>query len=276
MNSWIISVDNSAFDFEKAFFDNGFIKQHVQNNSHEIRDFVYLYCTKEQEIKYKCLITKINIPTCETVDEDEKYVLNREHFENKRKYKHSMELTFIEKMNVGIEKIQKCGVSILPFPQIITDKLLEYLDNISDIDIDEILPEKNSKTEIKQTTLARKGQGVFRTRVIDIDKECHVTGVKDERVLIASHILPWKDSNDFQRLDGNNGILLSPHLDKLFDKHLISFDDDGKIVVYSKNAEDILHQWGIDTGKKYFDFSKERKEYLKVHRDKCIEKNKAL
>ena len=79
------------------------------------------------------------------------------------------------------------------------------------------------------------------------------------------------NSNDTQRLDGNNGILLSHHLDKLFDKYLISFDDDGKIVTYNECTKEILHQWGIDTEKKYFDFSNERKEYLRKHREKCEE-----
>ena len=52
--------------------------------------------------------------------------------------------------------------------------------------------------------------------------------------MIASHIVPWKDSSDQERRDVNNGILLSPTYDALFDKHLISFDDTGSIIISSK------------------------------------------
>lgn len=53
----------------------------------------------------------------------------------------------------------------------------------------------------------------------------------DPRLLIASHIKPWKDSTNEERLDVNNGLPLCLNHDTLFDKHLISFDADGKIVV---------------------------------------------
>jgi predicted restriction endonuclease len=53
-------------------------------------------------------------------------------------------------------------------------------------------------------------------------------------LLIASHIVPWRDSNDEEKLDVNNGILLSPNYDALFDKHLISFMDSGDILLSDK------------------------------------------
>lgn len=58
-----------------------------------------------------------------------------------------------------------------------------------------------------------------------------VTGFNDSRILIASHPLPpapWADANDDERLDVNNGILLSPTYDALFDKYLITFDNSGQ------------------------------------------------
>ena len=51
------------------------------------------------------------------------------------------------------------------------------------------------------------------------------------KILIASHIVPWKEASDNERLDVENGILLSPTIDALFDKHLISFNDDGSIII---------------------------------------------
>jgi predicted restriction endonuclease len=58
-----------------------------------------------------------------------------------------------------------------------------------------------------------------------------VTGFNDHRILIASHIHPWQDADDDERLDVNNGILLSPTYDALFDRHLITFDNSGRIVL---------------------------------------------
>ena len=60
--------------------------------------------------------------------------------------------------------------------------------------------------------------------------QCAVKACGPTQILIASHIVPWRDSGDEERLDVENGILLSPNYDALFDKNLISFEDDGSIV----------------------------------------------
>ena len=92
---------------------------------------------------------------------------------------------------------------------------------------------------------SRRGQGLFRARVIEIEKCCRVTGLSNEKLLIASHIKSWKSSNNFERLDGSNGLLLSPHIDKLFDKYYISFKKDGSLLVKNKSAKEALKLWGI-------------------------------
>ena len=69
------------------------------------------------------------------------------------------------------------------------------------------------------------------------DNKCAVTGINLEEILIASHIIPWRYSNDEERLDIENGILLSPLYDALFDKNLISFQDNGDIII-SKQIQD--------------------------------------
>ena len=58
--------------------------------------------------------------------------------------------------------------------------------------------------------------------------------------MIASHIVPWRLSTDEERLDVDNGILLSPLYDALFDKHLISFKDDGEILIANSIKDDNL------------------------------------
>lgn len=79
---------------------------------------------------------------------------------------------------------------------------------------------------------ARLGQGKFRQNVIQtwgIGEKCAVTGVAVRDVLTASHIVPWSESEEL-RLEGSNGIILCAHLDRLFDRYLLSFDENGAAV----------------------------------------------
>jgi len=97
---------------------------------------------------------------------------------------------------------------------------------------------KPNKTERKGLVTSRVGQGFYRQELIKkFDNKCAVTGINLEEILIASHIIPWRHSNDEERLDIENGILLSPLYDSLFDKNLISFQDNGDIII-SKKIED--------------------------------------
>jgi hypothetical protein len=114
---------------------------------------------------------------------------------------------------------------------------------------------------------SRRGQGIFKTNVKMIERECRVTKLRDKDFLIASHIKPWKDSNDAEKIDGNNGLLLSPHIDKLFDSGLISFADNGDLLVSSKLNMDVLKIWGINERLNAGSFSAEQVVYLKFHRE---------
>jgi len=88
------------------------------------------------------------------------------------------------------------------------------------------------QTEIEAVVKARKGQGAFRRNVVQIESRCRVTGLEDKRLLIASHIKPWRACETAQeRLDGANGLLLAPHIDRLFDIGLISFEKSGGVHV---------------------------------------------
>ena len=98
-------------------------------------------------------------------------------------------------------------------------------------------------------------------------------GINIEEVLIASHIKPWADSDCNEKLSSCNGLLLCPNHDKLFDKFLISFDDDGKILISEKLKKNSPHLFNIseNTTIKVKD---EMKSFLAYHRAKFFEKNK--
>jgi len=87
-------------------------------------------------------------------------------------------------------------------------------------------------TTRKRLIDARLGQGRFRRDVERMwDGQCAVTGCSVSEVLRASHILAWCDSEDHEKLDGNNGLLLRADIDALFDRGLISFADTGDMLV---------------------------------------------
>lgn len=126
---------------------------------------------------------------------------------------------------------------------------------------------KPSTTERKGLVTSRVGQGYYRQEILRrFEGRCAVTGVNSEELLIASHIVPWRDSNEFERLDVNNGILLSPTYDALFDKHLISFEDDGHIVLSTNLPANLFSSLGVSGIEKIKVFEG-MKVYLLRHRE---------
>ena len=86
-------------------------------------------------------------------------------------------------------------------------------------------------TERAALIKARIGQSFFRVQLLKYWEGCAVTGCGRSRLLLASHIKPWRVANPAERLDPFNGLLLTPNLDLAFDQGLISFDDQGQILL---------------------------------------------
>jgi hypothetical protein len=124
-----------------------------------------------------------------------------------------------------------------------------------------------AETEKEQLIKARRGQGLFRIRLERIEKACRLTGVKDKRLLIASHIKPWRKSTNAEKLDGNNGLLLSPHVDRLFDRGWISFLDNGEVLCANTSISMIMEIWGLDSIKNVGEFNEKQRMYLAFHRE---------
>ena len=126
-------------------------------------------------------------------------------------------------------------------------------------------------TERQGLVISRVGQGAYRKSILfRWNYRCAVTNYLKKEILIASHIVPWKDSTNEERLDVHNGILLSPTYDALFDKKLISFENDGKIII-SQSLAGTKHQDLGVTGKEVIkNFSRENHRYLEKHREKLL------
>ena len=122
------------------------------------------------------------------------------------------------------------------------------------------------ETQKRQMVLARRGQGIFKANVRLNEGACRVTGVKDPALLIASHIKPWAKSDDKEKLDGCNGLLLSPHVDRLFDRGLLSFADDGEVIRSPHVSDAVWSAWGLADTKNVGSFSEKQRAYLAYHR----------
>lgn len=125
------------------------------------------------------------------------------------------------------------------------------------------------ETTRKAIVAARRGQGRFRVNVEAIENGCRLTGVTDPRLLKASHIKPWRScSTGTERLDGNNGLLLTPNADHLFDHGYISFADNGQVLVSPLLDVDQVDLLGVPTSPppRVAPFNTQQAQYLAFHR----------
>ncbi|MCM2981104.1 hypothetical protein M3599_09210 [Niallia circulans] len=128
---------------------------------------------------------------------------------------------------------------------------------------------EEEETDVMSVVTSRKGQGKYKNRLLSKMKKCPFTGISDPILLRASHAKPWNLSNNIERLDGYNGLVLTPTYDVLFDRGLISFMDDGALLISSLVSKEIIEKLDLiplkvydianDTGK--------RSPYLSYHRE---------
>ena len=133
--------------------------------------------------------------------------------------------------------------------------------DIQEIESDDQIP----KTQKKVYQDARLGQGKFRRNLLKLWRGCSVTGYANKELLIASHIKPWKFSNPYERLDKYNGLLLMPNLDKLFDSGLISFEDNGRIIISNRLSHNDLNKLNIKESM-LVELKNENIKYIRFHR----------
>lgn len=108
----------------------------------------------------------------------------------------------------------------------------ENIDRV-EVDVDNILFDPDiSEAEKKNLVKTRLGQGIYRRQLLEIwNSKCSVTLFDNSNFLIASHIKPWSKSALKEKRDPYNGLLLIPNLDKAFDNGLITFKQNGEIVI---------------------------------------------
>jgi putative restriction endonuclease len=128
-----------------------------------------------------------------------------------------------------------------------------------------------AETERQALIKSRIGQGNFREDLIRLWGTCSLTGQKNVSLLKASHIKPWRDSTNFERLDPYNGLLLTPNHDLLFDLGLIAFRDDGSIIISKRLSSDDRHAFQIDQDQMLRMTFSRNQPYIGFHRDNVLQ-----
>lgn len=159
-------------------------------------------------------------------------------------------------------RLKPLDVTFNPFHESIADKEASGLDL--------------SATASMQLVEVRSKQSLFKRRLLTVEKQCRLTGIADLRFLRASHIKPWsKCANGDERVDGSNGLLLSPHADFLFDRGWITFEGNGSLVTSNQLPCEVIDRIGLDlgNGRNCGEFQDEQRNYLEYHRSAVFEKS---
>jgi hypothetical protein len=122
-------------------------------------------------------------------------------------------------------------------------------------------------TEREEVRRARLGQGRFRRELVRVwGGRCAVTGVDLPPLLTASHVKPWRAATNAERLDPYNGLLLLPQYDWLFDRGLITFADDGGMLVSEAFPPDRRESAGVDPAARLRLVDDRHRPFLEYHR----------
>lgn len=275
---WLISCNTKYYDIESAFEDLSVLNWKQAAKEIQIGDIVYIYVGKPvSAIKYKCIVNKIGLESIEI--DDSKYVINGTTFENYGRY---MELQLVSKYadELKLSNLRIHGlVGNIQGPRRTVEELSEFINSIDDN------AEKKLQSichEIDQTAYlgsdreaiikVRVNQGIFRDVLVKrYGEKCCLCGVTGKSFLVASHIKPWSDSSPEERTDVNNGLLLCPNHDKLFDGGWISFDDNGSIIISGKLDKANCVFLNVNN-QMHIELSEGNKKYLIYHREKVFQK----
>lgn len=245
---------------------------------------------------YKRNIVSINIATQNYIEANRPTDLDSVNLWGKEGWKVNVEYNVLKNLvsiDDNIEEILKlCSKKYAPFTKQgkgsqgylfeISREMGEYLINLANQynktnilvlsseeneyieDTEILLNTFKDETEKERVVKSRLGQGLFKSKLLTKSCECKICGMKIKELLIASHCKPWKVCSNKERLDANNGMLLCPTHDALFDKGLISFNEDGNIKISSRISKDQFYLLNINESIT-ISVNKDQKKYIKYH-----------
>jgi hypothetical protein len=160
----------------------------------------------------------------------------------------------LSEMHAALDRVYKLAISLPDAP------LLRFRAKTKD------LPKT---TEAERLVIQRVGQDIFRDALLQYwGSRCPLTDITEPELLRASHIVPWADCDDEQRLNVHNGLLLSALWDAAFDKGLISFGDDGAVLASSTLSAAAQRSLAIDVAPRLEGLRDEHRVNLAKHRSR--------
>jgi hypothetical protein len=189
-----------------------------------------------------------------------------------------LQSVYLARVNDGLAAtlIQLIGAEVTPLlqaAQIVEPIAADDLD-LWEAQIEQTIAKNTEIPETERTALVRSrmGQGLFKERVKKIETCCRVTRVDNPAHLIASHCKPWRDASNEERLNGENGLLLTPSIDHLFDRGFIGFENNGQLILSPVAHRPSLQRMGIETEKvvNVGGFTEGQKEFLGFHRESVL------
>lgn len=293
-NTWIFQGNPNVFDIENYVTNHRFIwwslRQEHFSDTIEINDEVFLWRSDGGKRGTGDILAKarvVSLPKERTDDENAKDYWHTDDWEN------SYLAVKLEVLEVKLEEGFISRLSLLEHP-VLKDLLIlrlrqqtNYLmtpDHAGELQnlwkssnsnmpneldsnvMENLIYAEITETEKEQVIKSRVGQSAFKKALLGIEKKCRLCGVSNERFLLASHIKPWSQSNNQERLDFNNGLLLCPNHDALFDKGYISFDEGGTILISNSLDGDTKIFLNIKETIK-INMIESQRHYMKWHRE---------
>ena len=280
--NWIFPCNTKYFDIHRAFEDLTYLNWDIQNQKIEIGDYVYIYVTdQEKAIRYKCVVTDLS--DFKTID-DSAYGGSETGYRANQATLRFL-VTYTEP-GIELSDMRKLGInprfsmqSIIHMPE----QLEEYIQQIEEESFAEDKPvleeaeaEEEEQSEFNLEGLrgaereavikVRVNQSAFRRELLKKYSHCFLCAVSNPGLLIASHIKPWYESTPEEKTNLNNGLLLCPNHDRLFDKGFISFDKNGRILI-AEELSDIDRTFMNVNPNTTIEMNDEMNDFMEYHRN---------
>lgn len=280
---WIRIADISRFDIFKAFDELHVIDWTRGPYKVKEGDVVFFYVSAPYSkimIKTRCIKDDVN---ASQVIDDREYWTNKNEFDESKEYIRLKLISKVDNDKLSISKLNELKLIRGGIRGAIKNtgrnELFNYINAIfnelkegqikEDINDTSIL----SETEKQQNIKGRIGQGEFRNNLLELHSgKCMICGLGIKELLIASHIKEWSDASNSERLDNDNGLLLCALHDSLFDQHLISFSDDGNILISKQLSQSDVKLLNLNN-KDHISLTEGMKGYMKYHREKFNKKS---
>ncbi|MCR4950702.1 MAG: HNH endonuclease [Solobacterium sp.] len=275
ITDWIFPCNPKDYDIDRAYRDLDYVEWGCHNLKLDVGDYVYIYVTRPvAAIRYKCIVTH-SYRGYTTIDDSE-------YGGNPAGVKENVvELKFlVEYLGVGItlDTIREHGVNkhfSIQSPFRMPEDLKQYIDVLeaesfsddedSDFSTEETAFKNLKGFEREAVVKARVNQSAFRTALLNKYGKCVLCSINKQQFLIASHIKPWVVSDEDEKTNTENGLLLCPNHDKLFDTGFISFSNTGKILISKELDEETLLSMNIHPSMS-IDMSEKQKAFMEYHR----------